>query len=502
MCNPIKVLCSLFGNNCTTKPSASPPPSALPKEFVSFYILGEDFYKFHSDVDISDFLRWLKEVHQDWYIANKQPLSSIKHSTFNDLIEALYESSISVDNPSKLSELFYQWYGLKHSVFMPANPKRMFLTSTKGHLLQVLYKVQDSEVIPVGPSTVISTILKDIDTYKNNWIIGLTDTDSRLSQITKMLAERVPLLATNFHFVGDCENVYSEYVDVLKSRLFTNFLICPFKSVTTIQNDKARLQRLNRYTLFDNFAEKANETFMRFLNKDERAKSFHDSYLLSIWNDKQHAKNNVTYVNIAFGSRSLIVSHHNQGYNTISEQGARLCFYRMENGFVSISLFPAQTDNRRPEEESIMLHDYVDPHKLGDNKFLKSCWKSLMAYMEYTAIDGRPSFCQKRKVARMRYNRHLVIDGKYQPTRRSVVWQNRWNFLMTVGLSGFLVALLQIGYNVLESRTSTSSIFETTIQHIDSTHTKVFESVDSIRKSVGSLVPKKCDEENINQKQK
>lgn len=497
MCNPIKVLCSLFGNKPTTKQSVSPPPSVLPKEFVSFYILGEDFYKFHSDIDIPDFLKWLDEVHHDWYIANKQHLSTIKHTTFEELIEKIYSSSIPVDNSSKLNELFYTWYGLKHSLFMPPHTKRMFLTSSKGHLLQVLYKVQDTEVIPIGPSTIISAVLKGIDTYKNNWIIGLTDTDSKLSLIAKRLVERIPLQATNFHLVSDRENAYSKYISILTSRQFTNFMECPFKRVTTIQNDKARLLRLNRYSIFDNFAEKANSIFMQFLNEDERAKSFHDSYLLSIWNDKQHVKNNVTYVNIAFGSRPLIISHHNKGFDTISEQGARLCFYRMENGFVSISLFPAQTDNRRPEEQSIMLHDYVDPHKLSDTKFLKLCWKRLIAYMEYTAIDGRPSWCQKRIVAKMRYNRHMVIDDKYQPTRRSIVWQNRWNFIKTVGFSGFLVAILQLGYNVVESRTSKSSTVETTIQHIDSTQTKVLESVDSIRRSVHSLLPKKEEKAKV-----
>ena len=65
---------------------------------------------------------------------------------------------------------------------------------------------------------------------------------------------------------------------------------------------------------------------------------------------------------------------------------------------------------------------------------------------------------------------------------------------MTVGFSGFLVAILQLGYNIVESRTSKSSIVETTIQHIDSTQMKVLETVDSMRDTASLLVPRKSEE--------
>ncbi len=90
-----------------------------------------------------------------------------------------------------------------------------------------------------------------------------------------------------------------------------------------------------------------------------------------------------------------------------------MLYERDDSGFVIVSIYPANTDNRKPIESSITLDIWLDPIKLNDKSFLKKHWNDLMAYMENTSLDGNPTFLQRQRVSYLRTFKNLVVDNKW-----------------------------------------------------------------------------------------
>lgn len=209
--------------------------------------------------------------------------------------------------------------------------------------------------------------------------------------------------------------------------------------------------------------------------------------MLNVWDDKNHPKNDTTYVNVGFGNRLLNVWHNDTGFTSTTEEGACLSFSRMETGYVTVMLFPAKTDNCKPYEDFIIIEHRITPAKFADRGLLKSYWNYLIAYMESTSIDGNPSNWQKLKVWWLRHSHNMVIDNVHQPTRRSVFWKKIWQFVLTVGLSGFVFYCLQFTYSIIKPDNTQQQYNEEVIQHIDSLRDAVKTSSDSISQTIKEL---------------
>lgn len=62
--------------------------------------------------------------------------------------------------------------------------------------------------------------------------------------------------------------------------------------------------------------------------------------------------------------------------------------------------------------------------------------------MAVTCLEGKPTFCDRTKVFFIRLNKHLVIDEKVQ-TILILKWLGEvLKFVLTVGLSGFLLTII------------------------------------------------------------
>ena len=62
--------------------------------------------------------------------------------------------------------------------------------------------------------------------------------------------------------------------------------------------------------------------------------------------------------------------------------------------------------------------------------------------MAVTCLEGKPTFCDKARVFCIRLNNHLVIDEEVQ-----IIVFLKWlgevlKFVLTVGLSGFLLTII------------------------------------------------------------
>ena len=142
-------------------------------------------------------------------------------------------------------------------------------------------------------------------------------------------------------------------------------------------------------------------------------------YALNIRPGSRSGGTDKRVVEIFWGKRPFETKIEGRNFTALTEEGATLLFALDDNGHVIVTLYPANTENRKPVETCITLYIWLDPKRLLDKSFLKNCWKYFMAYMEYTSLDGNPTTLQRLKISYLRNFKHLVIDNKWTPTKFS-----------------------------------------------------------------------------------
>lgn len=195
---------------------------------------------------------------------------------------------------------------------------------------------------------------------------------------------------------------------------------------------------------FERFYDNSEGIFNSLRDNDPRARIFQDEYMLSICPGSRAGGNEKRIVELFWGARPYEFETKGKQWKSLVETGATLFFYRNDTGDVSIYLYPAKTEFRQPLESYIALHSLVHPKRLNDQRFIKSLWKDFMAYMECTSLDGNPSRLQKTRIAYLRTFKHLVMDGKWTPTKFSVFSKEVFKWVVTVGLSGIIVYLVTL----------------------------------------------------------
>lgn len=126
----------------------------------------------------------------------------------------------------------------------------------------------------------------------------------------------------------------------------------------------------------------------------------------------------------------------------LSERGAILRYFRTDRGSVIVTLIPASTENSRPIEDAIILDLISTPDELGNVRTLKAHWRSFMAYMQCTSIDGEPTLSDKIVIGFHKLRKRLIVDGKEQKPRVVTAASTIFKFALTVGLSGFILKIV------------------------------------------------------------
>lgn len=463
-----------------TIPPLQPQKHLIPNRFCSLYVIGEEFYTFHQDVNVGDFVKWIKKYWVLWYSEHKDFVNSLHQYQFDKLIESIHNKELGDVDYADLTKHLYKWYIQRHGVFRFTCCERLFVSLKDNHLLQVLYNIDEAEIKYVSTEEDVENVLSSPMDYKNNWFIGTNSNNSLEKKIAETFIPNVDITLAHFKFINDTNTGNDYYKQLLAENGITNYIELTFNNVTTIPNDDVTQARFNRYNQFNDFSASSEKKFGEFLKETPKAKRFNDFYLMNYWTDKNHPKNDTIYVNLSFGSRILTVSHNNRGFTSTTEEGARLCFYRMEDGYVTITLYPAKTENRHPHEDGIVLEEHLEPARLSNPKFLKKLWELFIAYMECTSIDGSPTYWQKRKIRKLRYYKHLIVDNVFQETNAYLVWEGRKEFLKTIGCSGFIVAIIQFGYNYFAPNNSIQENTDRIVKQIDMATSNIVNTLDSI----------------------
>lgn len=153
-------------------------------------------------------------------------------------------------------------------------------------------------------------------------------------------------------------------------------------------------------------------------------------------------------VEVFFGSRpyeqeKVVSDSFKVSTHFLAESGAELSLFRDDLGYVCIQLFPAKSKYGRQKEDCIILQSHLDPKKLLRHGFQKRLLLQLNSYMSVTCLEGKPTICDKMRVKIIRLNKHQVLSEEVQPVIALKWLGDVLKFVLTVGLSGFLLTIIE-----------------------------------------------------------
>ncbi len=254
---------------------------------------------------------------------------------------------------------------------------------------------------------------------------------------------------------------------------------------------KARSQRFKD---FEFFFQKAKEIFEPFKYNGDRERYYDDFYNLAVCPGSRMGGLESRIVEFFWGKRLFDKNEsiNQDGRRSIhfeSEDGTTMFFFKNDNGYVSIQLYPDHTEHRSPIEDFIFWRMEVNPSQLLKQRFQKRCWRAFMAYMEVTSIDGAPTLYQRIQVWYYRNFKRVVVNKKSIPPRYLLFLNKVSTWVMTVGFSGLVIFLLQIWLqpspsehkNILDVKNSVQNV-EKTIKQLQIDVSRIECNQDSIIK--------------------
>lgn len=264
--------------------------------------------------------------------------------------------------------------------------------------------------------------------------------------------------------------------------------------VERIELSKRAKNRNKRFNDFETFYGKAKEIFYPYKESGDRERYFESLYNLAVCPGSRMGGRESRVVEFFWGHRLFdktegVSADLRWHVKFESEAGATMFFFKNDDGYVSIQLYPAHTDNRRPIEDFIFWEMRVDPSKLLKARFQRHCWKSFMAYMEVTSLDGDPDIFQKLHVWYLRHFKYVIVDKKETPLKYMVALNKIGWWVSTVTFSGLAIFLFQLWltpnpsehHNIQDIR-NTAIQTETEIENLRGEVTAIKESQDSLIK--------------------
>ncbi|WCC46249.1 hypothetical protein [Tenacibaculum finnmarkense] len=203
--------------------------------------------------------------------------------------------------------------------------------------------------------------------------------------------------------------------------------------------------RIERIELFKQFRDEIFlDTFNGFHEKDDRAEKFHKAYSLHKFRGDRSNRLNERSVDVFFGNRAYETMTRGSEWKALAEYGTTLLYKRNDDGFVTVFLYPANPENQSQKEDFILLHKRLNPNELLRKSVLSNHWKTFISYMECTSLDGSPTSIDKLRIGYLKLVKQLVIKNKIQQSRIKSYFFEISKFVLTVGLSGFIIFLVTL----------------------------------------------------------
>jgi hypothetical protein len=174
-------------------------------------------------------------------------------------------------------------------------------------------------------------------------------------------------------------------------------------------------ERYQRYAAFDKFYEDAKELFESYADSTPECKRLGDLYSLCICPGWRHGGLDKRIVEIFYGNRpfdsvTTIDKNLQPTKKLETAHGATLSYERTDDGQMLCDLYPAASENFRPPEDFIRLGVVKNPATLKSKS--KQHWKTFLAYMQVTCLDGKPSIFQRIRVFYIRIFKERFVRGR------------------------------------------------------------------------------------------
>ena len=177
------------------------------------------------------------------------------------------------------------------------------------------------------------------------------------------------------------------------------------------------------------------------------------------------------------------------------EKGVALHYRRTDAGTVVCTLFPANTMDLRQREDSIVLDWIRNPKVLQSRRKIKAHWRAFISYMECTSVDGEPTVLDIIRVAYLRFTRHLVIDGRIAKRTFVVAAELILGYTLTVGLSGFLLLLINMMFPSSETgkiKSEITSVSRQLSMENEVVHAQEYDFL-SLKRDIDKIQKTDCD---------
>ncbi|QBR02466.1 hypothetical protein [Paraburkholderia pallida] len=213
------------------------------------------------------------------------------------------------------------------------------------------------------------------------------------------------------------------------------------------------MTRMQRYKKFKQFYDKAKDVFGDLHRNDDRSVEMGNLYSFHAAPGGSNGGADERLVEVFFGNRAIAAvrtmassGHPVRGLSTItlSETGASLEYTRTDAGGVLVTLSPARTETLKPREDFIVLGWPRNPDLLLSERVQRKHWRIFMSYMQCTSIDGTPTVVDRLRIGWIRFTRVMSVRKEMEARRVLVVSSKILGYVLTIGLSGFLLTVLTL----------------------------------------------------------
>ena len=206
-----------------------------------------------------------------------------------------------------------------------------------------------------------------------------------------------------------------------------------------------QVNRFERYNSFSDMMSYASSC-IKYLEEKYGFEFFKKAYSFYTVPGGRYGRSDKTIFEYFYGNR--IYQSRSYAYNgklmrkLCTEIGTTILYQCHDDGYVSCQLFPAKSENMSPIEDCIFLEMYISPEKITDY-LLEKHFKYFLSYMQVTSLDGSPTLFDKLKIWWIRFNNPSIVNNIFYPPKRNKVFGGVLKFVLTVGMSGFVLFFLQ-----------------------------------------------------------
>ncbi len=209
-----------------------------------------------------------------------------------------------------------------------------------------------------------------------------------------------------------------------------------------------KTSREKRIEAFRAFRDNAKTTFNSFKEKSSNFQKFDDVYTLCICPKGRKGGIDEKLCEVFYGSgiydqERTLDNYFNVSTRNLFETGATLAFSLLDDGYVLVTLNLPYTERMQPLVKEVVIDFHLDPIKLIPRR-LKAYWNKFNLAMVVYSLVGEPKWYHRAHWTCWLFFQQTIKDNYLQERGCYKLAKTLANYVLSVGLSGFLIYLFTI----------------------------------------------------------